>query len=244
MLLRRPLLPDNVRARLGERRIITVGEAEGRLLEQPLDVLSTTAALCFEVDDAEQARAPVDALMRGVARRIQDVGEGAFLIRIDDAPLAANAPRQIDLSPATTWLTGGFPIMKNVRLAWDLTSGPSGTWCVIASHPGHLQEVVAALAAQPRGLPQVGRFDSVGSADGVRIARHLQSWSECPQFMAPPGEGELRPQDQVEVRAALQLVSQFCEGVERCRWRMSRPTPQEGRLTVRLKLSDTPSAER
>ena len=145
-------------------------------------------------------------------------------------------PRRIDVSPATDWLTGGFPVMKTISFNWTVVEGPHGAWYVIASHEGHLKDVAEAL--RDRGVEPgqlAGRFDNVGSANGVGISGHLRSWRDRADLMADPAAVE-------EFEATMGLMAQFAAGVERCRWKMARPGPNRMRLDVHLKLTPPISA--
>ena len=207
------------------------------MLERPVDLLSTTVAICLEVESAEDALRPLDEHMVKLARRLNQLAEGAFLIDIGERPWKPGEPREIDISAATSWFTGGLPIMKNIRLNWTVANGPYGAWYVIATHRRHLECVVEALEKEPAGEPILGKFDNVGTADGGRIGKHLASWSNPAEWAGLLEDGE-------ELRATMQLMSEFASGFKRCRWRMSRPSRDEMLLDMQLILSPPHSADR
>jgi hypothetical protein len=230
-----PFASKQMRSNFGERRLLVIGEVEGRQLERPVDLLSTTFASCVQIKNPEHAIEDLDEQMLKITKRIKHRGEGAFLVKVPPiAHLRPDEPRVVDLSAASEWFTGGFPIMKNVALSWTVADGPHGHWFVVASHRQSLDDVVKSLntpAPSLLGGPELkGRFDHCGTANGIRISRHLQSWMDQAEQFAEEGKAE-------EFRATLRLVSEFAGGLKTCRWQMARPTPNEMRLDVQMELA-------
>ena len=128
--------------------------------------------------------------------------------------------------------------MGNVTLNWTVTDGPLGSWYVIATHPRALQEVADSLGCPDHdpGCGPVGTYDSVGSADGTRISRHLRSWAERAELVAAPGEHDA-------FRETVALLAKGAEGVDRCCWKLARPAPRQMQLEVRLELAPRRSAD-
>lgn len=240
------LASGEMRANTGDRRLIIVGEAEGRQLEKPVDLLTTTVVCCVQAKDGEAAVEQLDSQMVKVTARIRDLGKGAFLVQTPHVHRCRRGePREVDLSGAGDWFTGGFPIMKNVSLSWTVADGPHGAWFVVGTHRLALDEVVGVLREGDRqqevGRQQAAdssepvasrrdRFDQCGFANGVRIGRHLRSWSDQAEQFAPAARQE-------EFRTTLQLMSDLAAGMQTCRWQLSRPTANEMRLNVQIKLA-------
>jgi hypothetical protein len=233
------LLGREIEQTVGSRRVLTVGEEEGRTLERPMDLLTTTAGVAIEIEADEAALARIDEQMVRFSNRIATLGEGSFLIDVPNS-LPATGPRQIDISPATSWFTGGFPIMRNITLNWNVAEGLDASWLVIASHEHHLSELTDALAQTGPARPIVGRFDSVGTADGQRIGRHLRSWADGANLFV---HEDTPPKMTEDFKATMTLLSEFCSGISRCHWKLARPTPTEMRVDVQLFLSPAESAD-
>jgi hypothetical protein len=239
MLVGEPLVNEDMRQNVGDLRIIALGDEEGRQRENPVDVLAPTVAVCWKVKDAEAAESQLDERMVRLGAQVARVGSGGLPFDIEKpAPPARPMQRHVDVSAIGEWLPGGAPLMGNLTLNWTVVEGPSGPWSVIASHPDHLADVVQSIRTQPPSAsrPVVGRFDSVGSADGIRVSRHLRSWADKAELLA-------EPEDVEDFRDVMHLLAEFAGGVERCRWRMARPCEEEMRLRVELDLAPARSAE-
>lgn len=235
------LLGDTVGARelqnaAGNRRILTFGEEEGRLRDVPDDVLAPVPAVVIEMDGDKYTIAQLDVRMTRIASVLNDMNDGAMLINVPPAHVYKQGhDRRIDVSTAVDAFAGGFPIMKNVSLNWDIVNGESGTWCVIAGSPHQLQSVVTSLGTPCTSEARlVGTFDSVGSINGARVGEHLLSWKAVAGQLAPAGE-------QQEFAQAIDLLSQLTGGADRICWQMRRPARDEMLLDMQIKLRESPS---
>ncbi len=240
------LLSQPMRANLGDRRLIVVSETEGRRLEKPVDLLNTTVVFCIQAKDAETAADQLDSQMLKITNRIDDLGKGSFLVPTPNIlHRAPGEPREVDLSAASQWFTGGFPIMRNLSLSWSVAEGPQGAWFVIGSQRQSLDEVVEVLKGQSAAnssfaagkapTPMFGKFENCGTGNGVRIGRHLRSWSdEAAQFVGPAR--------QEEFRSTIRMMSDLAAGMQTCRWQLARPSTNEMRLEVQIKLAPPESA--
>ncbi len=79
-----PLITEELARHLGPRRIIVIGDVEGRTLEQPVDVLSTTLAVCLELkqdQDLSQATGPTRSAGAEVDEQTQRAGRRRVLHR-------------------------------------------------------------------------------------------------------------------------------------------------------------------
>ncbi|MHC5001965.1 MAG: hypothetical protein ACYTJ0_02480 [Planctomycetota bacterium] len=236
-LLGEPIFGEAVRGHVGDLRIIAVGEEEGRQREAPLDVLAPTVALGVQIGAADGAVEALDQSMVTLARRINRVtGAPPEATESPPAPWPGDRERTLDISGIARLLPGGVPVMENVTLNWSVADGPHGRWYVIATNPRALEDVVESLERPDVATAgPVGNFDSVGSADGRRISRHLRSWAERADLLAAPGEAGA-------FRETLSLLAQCADGVEQCCWKLSRPAPRAMRLDVRLRLTGSSSA--
>lgn len=231
------LLSGPMRQNLGDRRLIVVDEVEGRLLERPVDLLNTTFVACLQIRQREPAIQELDEQMIKVAGRINALGKGAFLVKTPHVrSMRPEEPREIDLGAAGEWFAGGFPIMQNIALTWTVAEGPQGAWYVIGSNRRSLEDVATVLRNEPvRGRALTGRYESCGVGNGVRLSRHLRSWSaRAADFADPEGVDE--------VRSTLEMMSELAGGMQICRWQLERPSQNEMRLNVQIKLAPPESA--
>lgn len=248
------LVSKAMRSNMGDRRLMVVGEEDIRLAERsipvgagkkdaaaiavpPAIVQMPTLVTCIELKDKVIAPAQLDRQMERWTRRLNELGQGSFLVEVPTAcRFKPGEPRHIDLAPAMEGFGGGFPIMKTVSLNWTVADGPDGSWFVIATHPQSMNDVVKLLkAGGEKDARFKGRFHSAGTANGLRLGRHMENWSEQAEAIAPP--------DKVEnVRMTLKLMSQLAAGMQSCRWQLARPTENDMRLDVQVTLSPPESA--
>lgn len=246
------LVSPDMRRNLADRRLLVMGEQDARQVPKPSvkppkpsDILTTTFVACLELKDAGAnggpddgaAAAQLDQQMARITRSLNDLGKGAFLIRMPDcAALRAADPRHVDLGAAGEWFTGGFPVMKTVSLDWQVAEGPQGTWFVVGSNPQALKDTVDALRKPcPHDARLAGRFDNCGSANGVRLAHHVESWSDEAQEFTDPPHVE-------QVRSTLRMMADLANGLQTCRWQMARPTANTMRLDVQITLTPAETA--
>jgi hypothetical protein len=192
---------------------------------------------CLELKDSTQAVKQLDDQMIAICRQMNNLCQGSLLTGPPDVNrMKPDQAREVDLTGATQWLNGGFPIMANVSLNWAVAEGPSGSWFVIGTHRRSLDDVVNALKKDaPAGRKTVGQYDSCGTGNGLRISRHLQSWSEQADKLEEPGEVE-------QFRASLNLMSDLAGGLRQCRWQLARPSANQMKLDIEIELSPPESA--
>ena len=136
------------------------------------------------------------------------------------------------------WLFGDIAGVDQMSLCWTV-AGTATRWCVVASHPDHLDAVTAALETDTSCLPvagEQGRWTNSGLGDGKRLAQHLGSWSTHAETLAAP-------EDVAAMRDALNLLREFAQGIDRCQWRMTRPTAESVTTEAEFELSPPDSAE-
>lgn len=231
------LLSGQMRDNLGDRRLIVIGEVDGRTLEKPVDLLNTTFVACMQVKKSEPAMRQLDEHMVKLAGRMNALGKGAYLVKMPHVrAMKCDEPREVDLGAAGEWFTGGFPIMQNIALTWTVAEGPQGAWYVIGSNRQSLDEVADVLRQAPRrDQKMIGTFDSCGIGNGIRLSRHLQSWGERAADFADP-------QRVNELRTTLHLMSELAGGMQNCQWQLERPSQNEMRLNVQIKLAPPESS--
>jgi hypothetical protein len=232
------LLSEAMRRNLCECRIFTIGEIEGRMEPHKTDMLMPSGVLAMKVKNDETAEREIDKHVVRLVNAVNRVDEGAFLVEVPALPeLRGQRYRHIDLRPATEHFGGGFPIMRSVTLNWTVARGPYGSFYVVATHPDQLRETVAALESGPPRPEQRGRWTSCGTVDGPRAARQLESYGDQAALLAVPD-----PQARTFLRETLRDLAALAQGVERCRWKLQRPSENEVDLSVELVLSRPVSA--
>jgi hypothetical protein len=106
---------------------------------------------------------------------------------------------------------------------------------VIASDPQHLEAVANALAKPPPADPNVAAWANCGTADGRRLARQLGTWRHQAGLLAPAPDVE-------DLQDTLALMAELANGVDRCRWRLCRPSAKGVHLEAELQLSPPESS--
>lgn len=232
------LLSPEMRRNLKDRRMLVIGEVEGRQEDPPADLQVPTLVMCFEMKSRENAMGPFDQQMVRFVNRLHSLGRGAFALETPEArELRDQMPRSIDLSPATIWLTDDLPLMRSVSLNWSIADGPHGSYYVIATHPNKLRGTVSALereGIQPSEVMQ--KLQSAGFVRGVRMSHHIRSWAEQAELIAAPGQAE-------QVAEAASMLADLAVGLDRIKWQMKRPSRQDMLLELELTLSPPVTAE-
>jgi hypothetical protein len=227
------LLSPQMRANLGERRMLVLGGSE-KLQGDPR-LQSIAAARCYEITDDSSAIVQLDEQMIRLTNAINRAGQGAYLVNVPHAAaFRTGAARQIDLQPAAETAFKGLPIMPNIELNWDIASGPSGKWYVIASDREQLLRCKQALASPIEQCMPEGRYEHCGFLNGQKLGLQLQGWTD----VAPAIADESQVQ---QVSAALRLLSELAGGIEKCRWQMIRPATDQVRVNMQIKLAEPQS---
>lgn len=239
------LLSPTLRANLGDRRIIVLGDIEGRQEEEPVDLLAPTIAMALELKDADGALADLDEQVVKFVRQLAARGGDRFTIDVPDADAFVDGrPREIDVSSATQWFTGSLPIAQPMTLNWAVVDETDCGFVVFATHPNELRDTLASLECEKPQMvgksrrlriddDDFGRFQSCGTVNGVRISHHLESWADRPDLFL--GVGDAAAKDEFE--QALRLTASLAAGIDRLRWRLVRPSRNEMQLDVRFILA-------
>jgi len=237
-LLGEPLISQALGDNLGARRISAFSDIEGRLEDPPFDLLLPTIVRAYEVKDAARAWSQVDAHMIRLVGALNQLGQGSFqLVVPDPADFEPGRPRSVPIGPMARWLFGDVPGIDQTSLTWTV-GGAATSWCIVASHPDHLDAVARALAADGSCLPtagDVGRWTNSGIGDGKRLAQHLASWSTHAETLAAP-------EDVAAMRDALNLLRELAQGIDRYQWWMTRPTVETVTTEAEFELSPPDSS--
>jgi hypothetical protein len=237
-----PLIPAELGKNLGERRITAISEIEGRLQDPPFDLLLPTVARLYEVKDAEAAWRQLDDHMVRLVGALNRFGQGGFQLEPPDpATFKPGEPRHVNIGPLAKWILGDLPGVDRISLSWTVvaadteTPGPAHGWGIVASDPQHLDAVVSALAAAPPAGAAAAGWANCGVADGRRLARQLGTWRHHAGLLAAA-------RDVQALADTLTLMAELAHGVDRCRWRLCRPSAERVHLEADLELSPPASA--
>jgi len=239
-VLGEPLISPEMRANLGDSRIFTIGEVDGRREQEPIDLLLPTAAVAIKIKDADIGRDELDRHLRRLAISVYKLG-GPPTVSPPEEVVRPDGARHIDLTPIIERFGGGIPLVRSVSLNWMVVDGPGGaSYYVIASHPEQLGQTVASLS-KPSGPAKVGAWTNCGTVNGVRLGGHLRSYCDQAAQLAgvSPESNEARA---IELRETLVLLSELADGVERCRWRLCRPGTTTMELEVEIELREPESS--
>ncbi len=235
-LLGEPLIASALGANLGPRRITAVSDLEGRLEDPPFDLLLPTVVRACEVNDAELAWSQLDAHMIRLVAALNRLGQGSFTVEVPDPDgFEPGGTRTVSLGPMARWLLGDVPGIDGVMLSWTVVRSAATQWCVVASHPEHLETVADALRASRDPPEQPQRWTNCGVGDGKRLAQHLGSWFRHAGVLAAP-------EDVAAMRETLVLLRELAQGVEQCRWRLARPSVNGVSTEAEIILSPPDSA--
>jgi hypothetical protein len=218
-----------------------LGDIEGRKEQEPVDILAPTITLAMEIKQADGALADMDQQVVKLVRQLAARGGDQFTIDIPDASsFAGDRPRQIDISSATRWFTGSLPVAQPMTLNWSIVAVNDRQYAVFATHPDALRDTMSSLArTKPAGKQNIGRFQSCGTVNGVRISHHLESWVERPDlFLGMHAADDAK----IEFQQSLKLMAQFAAGIDRLRWHLARPSTNEMQLDIRATLTAPESA--
>jgi len=237
------LLGAQMRRNVSQRRIVVVGEIEGRQEPHPVDIQATTVALCTELKNAAVAQRQFDRQMVNVAHRLHALGNGRFEIEVPcHRSFEPGQPRSIDISPAAQWLAGTLPLARPITLNWAVVASTgddadrhASGWAIIATHPQQLADTVQALQASDGDESAQRRVQSSGFANGSRIGQHLRSWSDRAELFAAPAQMD-------EFKNSLLMMSKLASGIERVQWRMTRPDANTMCLDLSISLLPPESA--
>ncbi len=207
---------------LGPRQVTAVSDR--RDAQQP--AILPGVARAYEVIDANAAWNQIDAYMARLLPSLSALAPGAAsLERPGEAALVSGQARCVDASALARALAGDLPGAGDVKICWTVVKAHAAAsgWCVIASDPGHLENVGAALRAEACGQAQANPgppgLTSCGSLDGRRLSAHLARWRGAVEAMA-------RPPDAPAIVDTLDLLAEFAAGVQSGNWRLVRPSAE------------------
>ena len=232
-----PFLNHGMRKCLGASRIFAIGETEGRLQEERVDLQLPTAAIIFELKDVETAEKLLDARMLRLSRQLNHKARGKFTIDIPNRrDFISGEPRCLDLGPMMEFMGGGFPVMDNIDLCWQVVEAEKGSYYVIATHNQLLMDTVLALESKNSTPPCRGKWANAGFAQGILISNHLESVARQANLFADPEDVE-------EFIATIQLISKLAFGMDNLTWKLKRPCRNQMYLEVDIDLTPPLSAK-
>ncbi|MCP3904743.1 MAG: hypothetical protein GY715_14040 [Planctomycetes bacterium] len=233
-----PIISASTRMKFGKRRVYAIGEQEGRLADEPVDLLLPAGAVAIELRDTENVEEQLDRDLLEVARAVNDLVPAAHRATLPRRIMAEpGTTRHLDLRPVMNELGDGLPLLRTASLNWAVTRGPQGSFCVIASHPEHLDETISALGA-PCGPARTERMTSCGTMSGRRVGMHLRTYGAQAAKLAAPD-----PETVVAFRETMLLLADLADGVDRCRWQVRRPSREEMSLEIQITLSPPESTD-
>lgn len=225
-----------MRQNLGPRQITTIAELDGLMQKPAFDLMLPIAARIREVKDPEIAWDHLDQQLIGLAKSVNELGEGQVSVLVPDpSTFKPGQPRQIKFGSAAKWLFGDIPGLEQLTLNWSVVEGPLGAWSVVATDSKHLEEITASLTNEPVEESNIGVWESCGLADGPRLASLTRSWGSRADVLA-------EPEDVEALRKAFLLLSDFGQGVEKLQWQMKRPAPDRVRLDAKITFSPPDSS--
>jgi hypothetical protein len=225
------LISPELRANLGDSKMILIGAKDGRLENPRVEASIPTIARCYEVKDPQQALAQFDAQIVRVTRAINHLQQGEFLVVVpDEAAFRAGGLRHIDLKPAAEKYFEGLPIMHNISINWAVAKGPNGDWIVVDSDPTQLKEIVATMESEPARAPELCRSNSCGLINGEPLSRELHNLTDQAGMFVDP-------ENVPEFRRTMRMLADLSGGIADCRWRLDRPSEQEMELEITMTLA-------
>lgn len=232
-----PLVNDELRKNLGDRRIVSVCEVEGRLENPRVDLHLPTGAVCLELKNGDIGERQIDRRMTALARQLNRFGKGDFKLDVPHRrKFVPGDPRAIELDPFTDWLGSKVPLVQGIDLCWQVVATEETTFCVIATHRQTLEETVKALKRKPGPEVIKGHWDNAGIVNGIRVANHLASFGNQAPLLAEPEYAE-------EFASTMELLSKLAFGIKSIRWKLARPCVREMFLDIDVELSPSLSAE-
>jgi hypothetical protein len=231
------LIDGDLRKNLGDRRILAMSEVEGRLEKQGVNMLLPTGAVCLEIKKGDEGERQLDKRLVQLAHQLNRRGKGRFELNVPQRrQFIPREARLLELGPFMEDLDLGLDFLTSVDLCWQTIDSPHGTFCVLATHQQILKEAVEALQTETMGPPYKSRWANAGTANGIRIAHHLESLGERAMLLADPQNAE-------EFSATMSLLSKLAFGIKSINWKMARPCTAEMHLEVDVELTPALSAE-
>jgi hypothetical protein len=230
-----------MRANLAGERLFAVGSRAG--LAAPM------LAIAWRVEDAEQALADQDHLMRGVCCGLARAAEPQDGPSSPDAPEDSVAPplgpgqmallemrRCADYGAfVDRYLGKGFKLGGGL-LCWATVVTPCGGWQVYASDPTWLGEVSDRLAGASCSDEPRPRGAGLGFCDGPRAAALLRRWQPLVENAPPAGRAVVqrgvRAPGSDRLAAGIGAVADALERMGRMRFQYATPNARQVQLLV------------
>ncbi|MCZ6834680.1 MAG: hypothetical protein O7G85_02805 [Planctomycetota bacterium] len=233
------LIGEDIRKNLGDKRVMVLGDVEGRLQDQEVDMLLPTGAICLEVKNAEIAEKQLDEHLIKLSKKLNKMGRDldGFCVEVPNRrQFIPGESRTVDLDSFTDWVGNGFPLLTNVDLCWVTVESEYGTYLVVATHEAALKESEKALCRAPVATIAKGKWASCGVANGLRLGQNIDSLIDHAELLALDGKSE-------ELKSTLKLIASFAYGIENLTWKLKRPGKNEMVLEVDIELAPPISAQ-
>ncbi|MEM7230041.1 MAG: hypothetical protein AAF432_14630 [Planctomycetota bacterium] len=213
----------------GESRMFIVADIEGRQAEEAVDLRLPTVTLVVPTTwDRAKATEALDARFRDISASVcewVDADAKDLLIGLE-----GEGPRQFDLAAV---VDPEFPLLDQVSINWDTVSSDDDAaeaYWVMSSHPQALKSTCETLGNEAPIRPWLGRWSSVGSANGIRLSHHLRSYAEGAALLA-------EDDDALAFRDVMTMCADLAEVIDRGRWALSRPTATGFEIRLELRLA-------
>ena len=228
-----PLFDREVQDNLAETRIFALGEVEGRLQQNPVDLLPATLAVILKLRDPQNAERHLDCSMLRLTHRLNELCDGNLLASVPRRrDMLPGEPRSIKLNPSAELFGGAMPVMEHVSINWAVAENDEAGYYVIASHPDQLQATLKALKQKPTKKAPAARYTSCGFANGPRLGVHLRGYSDQAAMFTTDD-----PAEEAEFKQTMLLLSELASGIHRCHWRLARPSVNQMTLDLDMTLS-------
>ncbi len=242
------------RANFGDRRLILIGEVDGRSAEPPLRMRVPAIAIAYEVEDPDQAADDQDRMMSALIARARERfpvdGSSAQAGRNEDRPATRpvrlrteEEPRRAErrseaLRPWVERYLDNHPLLRTASINWQTIRQGDRGWQVYATHAEWLASVSAILAAMPADRPHEGAepgassvalVSSAGCCSGERLASHVRTWTDDAAAF-----GDI---DREGFALGIELIASIAERFRGVRWTMTLPEPTQLELHLDAQLA-------
>jgi hypothetical protein len=214
-------LTDEMRANMGARQVLVVGE---RTISEA-GMRAPSLGLAFEVRDAVLAEKHWDDWAR---RFVESLAARAQLEAPARPSAAAGAPREARVGELMAKALGDHPLARGMDVCWVTLPTPDGAWQILATDRALLDRMMDRMTKVRRD-PDPAEWHEAGRVRGAAVADHLRSWtSQASAFL---------PESPEAFTAGLVLAAELAGLAEQVDWRARSPesTVVEGECSVRLR---------
>jgi hypothetical protein len=213
-------LDDAMRANMGARQLLVVGERS-----VPDSAMRAPAVgLAFELRDPVLAEAQWDGWAR---RLVESLAARARKPAPELAAVPAGQPRQALVAPLLKEVFADHPLARGMDICWMTISTPNGNWQLLATDRELMNRISSRIGGAVRA-PTEGQWHEVGQLRSPAVADHVRSWaSEAKAFL---------PETPEAFTAGVALVADLAGVAELVKWRAKAPEEQVIESEVDVKL--------